>query len=107
MKGDFVDIFINYGDIDNSTALSDHVNHNVEKALAHVADRITRVEVHLRDDKQKRRGPDDKRCTLEARLAGQQPMAVEARAGDIYHAVTEAATKLGKAVATKLDRLRQ
>jgi len=97
---------INYGDIDGSDALAEHVNSQLEKALTHVAHQITRVEVHLRDDKQKRHGPDDRRCTLEARLAGMQPMAVDARADDIYKAVTDAAAKLGRAVTRTVERRR-
>ncbi len=72
-------IQINYGDIDGSDALGEAVEKAVHKELANVADRITRVEVHLRDDKQKRRGPDDKRCLMEARIASERPLAVEGR----------------------------
>ena len=99
-------IQINYGDIDGSDALADAIEKAVQKELSNVADRITRVEVHLRDDKQKRRGPNDKRCLMEARIASERPLAVEARTNDIYHAVTEAAGKLGRAVTTKLDRMK-
>ncbi len=95
---------INFGDINSSPALSEHVEQQLVKELNLSAQRITRVEVHLRDDKQKRRGPDDKRCTMEVRLAGKQPLAVEAAAGDIYEAVSECAAKLGRAVARIIDR---
>ncbi len=97
---------VNFGDIESSSALNEHVNHALDKELEHVSERVTRVEVHLRDDKQKRRGPDDKRCLMEVRLRGQQPIAVEARGADIYRAVTDAAAKLGRAVARKVDRHR-
>lgn len=96
---------INFGDIDSSEALSDHVQQHVEKALEHVARQITRVEVHLHDDKQKGHAADDKRCTMEGRIASHQPIAVEARGDDIYKAVGECATKLGRAVSHKLERL--
>ena len=99
-------IQINYGDIDGSDALAEAVEKAVQKELANVADRITRIEVHLRDDKQKRRGPDDKRCLMEARIASERPLAVKARTNDIYRSVAEAAGKLGRAVTTKLDRLK-
>lgn len=95
---------INFGDIPSSPALTEHVEQALEKELALAAERITRVEVHLRDDKQKRRGPDDKRCTMEVRLAGKPPLAVETAAGDIYLAVTDCAAKLGRAVNHKIDR---
>ncbi len=97
-------IQINYGDFEHSDALSEHVTQSVEAALSLVADRITRVEVHLRDDKKNRRGPDDHRCLMEARLAGEQPLAVEDRAGDIYLAVKQCAEKLKRAVTRKIER---
>ena len=97
-------IQINYGDIEHSDAISEHVTQAVEAALALVVDRVTRVEVHLRDDKKNRRGPDDHRCVMEARLAGEQPLAVEARTGDIYDAVKQCADKLKRAVTRKLER---
>ncbi len=97
-------IQINFGDVNHSDALNDHVHKEIETALKLFAERITRVEVHLRDDKQNRRGPDDKRATLEARIAGEQPLAVEAKSDDIYKAVTDAAGKLGRAVERKIAR---
>lgn len=97
-------IQINYGDIKHSDAISEHVTQAVEVALRLVTDHVTRVEVHLRDDKKNRRGPDDHRCVMEARLAGEQPLAVEARAGDIYVAVRQCAEKLKRAVNRKIER---
>lgn len=97
-------IQVNYGDIDSSEALAEHVEQAVEAALRRFADQVTRVEVHLRDDKQKRRGPDDKRCMMEVRLAGENPLAVESRARDIYEAVRDCAAKLERAVTRKLER---
>ena len=97
-------IQINYGDVEGSDALAEHVTQAVEAALERFVDRITRVEVHLRDDKQKRSGPDDKRCLIEARPAGDAPLAVEARAGDIYEAVKACTSRLERAVAHKFDR---
>lgn len=97
-------IQINYGDVQVSDAVSEHVTASVEDAMRLHADRVTRVEVHLRDDKKQRRGPDDNRCQMEVRLAGEQPMSVEARSGDIYDAVRQCAEKMRRAVARKLDR---
>ena len=97
-------IQINFGDIEHSDAISEHVMQSVEAALRLVADHVTRVEVHLRDDKKNRRGSDDHRCLMEARLAGEQPLAVEARDRDIYDAVRQCANKLKRAVTRKRDR---
>ena len=97
-------IQVNFGDIESSPALHDHAQQEVERSLEHIADRVTRVEIHLRDDKQKRQGQDDKRCTIEARPAGGQPIVAEAKAGDIYEAVSDAAGRVGRAVQRWFDR---
>ena len=98
-------IQINFGDVTVSPALNDHVQDRIGHALRHVEDRrLTRVEVHLHDDKQKRNGPDDTRCTIEARLAGCDPLAVTHKSTDLYEAVSKAADKLGRAVKHKVER---
>ncbi len=95
---------VNYGDIESSEALQAHVQSCVDGAVERFGERITRVEVHLRDDKQKRGGPDDMRCTMEARPAGGDPLAVDARGGDIYAVVKDCAGKLERAVARRFER---
>ncbi|MEM0913913.1 MAG: HPF/RaiA family ribosome-associated protein [Planctomycetota bacterium] len=97
-------IQVNFGDVEATSALNDHAEAAVLKALEHVASQVTRVEVHIRDDKGKRQGPDDKRCMMEGRIAGEQPLAVDARGNDLYKSITEAAGKLGRAISRKLDR---
>src|SRR5438105_799071 len=42
----------------------------VENALARFSTHITRVEVHLGDETANKRGGDDKRCMMEARVEG-------------------------------------
>lgn len=95
---------INYGDVEVSPALTDHVQDRVDHAMRHFNSKITRVEVHLRDDKQKRRGEADARCVMEARPAGLDPITVTQKDEDIYTAVTRAAEKLARAVQHRLDR---
>ncbi|MEM6459079.1 MAG: HPF/RaiA family ribosome-associated protein [Planctomycetota bacterium] len=96
---------INAGDIQSSPALLERAEDAVLAALRHVTDRVTRVEVHLRDDNANKSAADDKRCTMEARIAGQQPIAVDHSSDDLYRSISEAAGKLGRAVNTRLDKL--
>lgn len=97
-------IQINYGDVEGSDALAARVTEAVEAAVGRFEDRVTRVEVHLRDDKQGRSGPDDNRCMMEARPAGEQPFAVEARHADLYQAVHDCAAKLKRATTRYFER---
>lgn len=94
---------INFSDVSKSDALVDRVHQELDRKLKRFGERITRVEVHLHDDNS-HRGGVDKRCTLEARPAGGQPVAVESASGDLYTAIKEAAEKLERALARRLER---
>ena len=48
---------------------------------------MTRAEVHLADDNSHKGGDSDKKCTVEARLAGLQPLAASANGGSLEQAV--------------------
>jgi ribosomal subunit interface protein len=90
-------------DVTHSSAIDEHVRAELDHALKRFNSQVTRVEAHLHDDNGPKSGKD-KRCVLEVRLAGHQPMAVEGNAPDLYEAVRIAAGKLERAVAHKLDR---
>ncbi len=42
----------------------------VESDLGHLSEKLTRVEVHLKDHNADKHGPADMRCTVEARRRG-------------------------------------
>jgi hypothetical protein len=48
----------------------------VNGSLGRFGNQVTRVEVYLRDDNDSKSHGDDKRCVLEARPAGHQPLVV-------------------------------
>jgi ribosome-associated translation inhibitor RaiA len=95
---------------DNHTAGSDELTHQVETAvegaLGRFGDRITRVEVHLTDENGGRKSGDhDKRCVMEARLAGLQPITVSDNGASLEQALNGAAGKLEKTLKRTLGRL--
>lgn len=92
--------------IDGGDGLAEHVTAVVEKALKKVGDRVTRVEVHISDENAKKSGPDDKRCTMEARLERHQPTAVTHHAPTVNLAVDGAADKLERALSNVLGKIR-
>lgn len=96
-------IQINAGDVQHSDAVDERIENEVRTALELFGERITRVEVHLRNLNGPKHGVD-KRCVIEARLAGHDPLAVEADAEDLYQAVHLAAGKLERAVRHKVER---
>jgi len=92
--------------IDGNETLRQHIDTVVTSALERFGDRITRVEVHLSDESSSAKSrKDDKRCLMEARLAGLRPIAVSHRTGDIRQAIDGAVEKLEKIVDRTLGRL--
>ena len=92
---------------------TDHSIHGGERLAAYVTtelasslarfDRwLTRVEVHFSVDAAGR--TDDKRCVIEARPAGAQPVAVTHHGGSVDDAYNGAAQKLEKVLDTKYSR---
>ncbi len=77
----------------------------VSSALGHLADHITRVEVHLSDANGQKTSRRDKRCLMEARLEGHQPIAVTHEAETIAEAIDGAADKLKNSLDHTLARL--
>ncbi|MDQ2721063.1 MAG: HPF/RaiA family ribosome-associated protein [Bacteroidota bacterium] len=62
--------------------------------LNRFSEHITRLEVHLSDENGFKDGLNDKKCLLEARLEGRQPIAVTDKANDYELAVSGAIKKL-------------
>lgn len=81
-------------------AMVDRLEASVRERLSRFEDRLTRVELHVGDENGDRSGGADKRCQIEARPAGHDPVSVTDQAGSIDQA---AAGALGK-LATVLER---
>lgn len=86
-------------------AAIERIEATVESTLGHLAEHITRVEVHVSDENAKKGGSTDKRCMLEARLEKHQPIAVTEEAATIDEAVDGAAHKLKRLLEHTLSRL--
>jgi hypothetical protein len=82
--------------------LAAFVTAELETSLSRFDQWLTRVEVHLSVDAAGR--ADDKRCVIEARPAGAQPVAVTHHAGSVDDAYSGAAQKLEKVLDNKYSR---
>ena len=91
--------------IEGSEELAAQAEATVESTLGHLAEHITRVEVHLSDENSDKGGAHDKRCMMEARLEGHQPIAVTDEAETIDQAIDGAAEKLKHLLDHTLGRL--
>ena len=94
------------GNIKGHENLIDRVRGVVESALGRIRNHITRVEVHLSDENGDKRGEDDKRCMMSARLQGRRPIAVSHQSATLDQAVDGALDKLTELIKSTLERQR-
>jgi Sigma 54 modulation protein / S30EA ribosomal protein len=91
--------------VEGTADLVHQVEAEVDSALGRYSDRLTRVEVHLGDESAGASTVADMRCTMEARPAGQQPVAVSNHADTLHEACRGAAHKLQAVLESKFGRL--
>jgi len=85
--------------------LQETINELVENTLGRFEEKITRLEVHLSDENSHKEGQNDKRCLVEARIAGLQPIAVTSNANSFEEASKIAIGKLKNKLETVLGKL--
>ena len=88
-------------------ALSAALEETVGKSLDRFSTQLTRIEVHVGDDNAAKGGAVDKRCQIEARPAGRDPVSVTNSAPTIELAVAGAAKKLQRLLDSLYGRLQQ
>lgn len=100
--------------IQGREAMVERFTTEIARDFDKVSRHVTRIEVHLNDEngeKSGKSGKGDKRCTMEARIEGRQPIAVTEHANTLDLALHGASRKLGKMidsiVGAQRDRKRQ
>src|SRR5581483_9694663 len=83
------------------------VREKAEQALERFKNRLTRVEVHLSDVNSHKFAAIDKRCMIEARPAGRQPVAVTMIAANVKSALRGSLSKLQSALEKYFARSRK
>lgn len=78
----------------------------LESSLARFASQVTRVEVYLHDMNAERSGSADKRCTIEAKASGYDPVAVSNDAANLMTAFNGARDKLVRTLDRRFGKLR-
>lgn len=88
------------------TELAQRVETTVRDALARFAPQVTRVEMYLSDENgELKSGPKDKRCRLEARVAGMPPISVSHHAPTLEQGIDGAVSKLTRSLDSARGRL--
>lgn len=92
--------------VEGSEALVQMVEAEVQYGLDRFDDRLTRVEVHLGDESGEKDGSGaDKRCLLEARPTGMQPVVVTDFADTVEQAVVGATGKMRSLLNSTFGRI--
>ncbi|MFA6457560.1 MAG: HPF/RaiA family ribosome-associated protein [Bacteroidota bacterium] len=80
------------------------IDTRVTSAFSRFSERISRLEIHLSDENGSKSGLKDKRCLLEARIEGRQPIAVTHLADSLDQAIDGAVEKMIRLIENTLDR---
>lgn len=92
--------------VDSGDVLSAMVDDKVHAALDRFDERLTRIEVHLSDVNGEKHGVGaDKRCLLEARPSGLQPVVVTEFADTFERAVGGASKKMQSLLTSTFGRI--
>jgi|TARA_R110000822_G_C15183862_1_gene480648 hypothetical protein len=81
-----------------------YFNSLIADGLENFESHISRIEVHLSDENGKKEGLNSKRCLLETRLEGRQPIAVSCQADTVELALSGAIDKLTASLDTIIGR---
>jgi ribosome-associated translation inhibitor RaiA len=85
-------------------SLTRYVEGEVDRVLGRFAAKLTRVEIHLSDIDNRKTGKADKRCLIETRPMGAQPLSASATATKMPSAIGEALGKMQRALTTFFGR---
>lgn len=92
--------------IHGGDSLAQWITDESKSRLTRFGDHITRLEVFLSDLDAGKSGANDKRCRIEARLSGRNPVTVTEEADKMAMAFTGAVDKLCRALDTDLGRVK-
>ncbi|WP_316737133.1 HPF/RaiA family ribosome-associated protein [Pedobacter aquatilis] len=84
----------------------DKIQAQITESLNRFSDLITRLEVHLSDENGSKDGLEDKRCLLEARISGKEPIAVTNLGNNYDLAIAGALSKLKSKLETIAGKLK-
>ncbi len=95
---------------DNNISGTEEMREPLKAVIANAFDRfkkhLTRIEVKISDENGDKDSDNDKRCVLEVRLKGKQPIVVTSHGDSVEIAVDEAIDKMKTSLETAMGRLR-
>jgi ribosome-associated translation inhibitor RaiA len=91
--------------IDGGAEMISYFKTEIQEDLERFSEHLTRIEVKISDENGDKSGDKDKKCVLEARLKGMQPIVVTSHEDTVKKAVKDATNKLKKSLETVMGRL--
>ena len=92
--------------IEGKEELNTYITNLFNEKLARFDAHLTRIEVHLSDENGGKAGADDKKCNIEARLEGFEPIFASAQSDQISLAIHEALQKIKRGIEHHLDKVK-
>ncbi|MFC5282670.1 HPF/RaiA family ribosome-associated protein [Pedobacter alpinus] len=92
--------------IEGTELLNNYVTTLFNEKLQRFDSHLTRIEVHLSDENAGKSGADDKRCNIEARLEGIDPIFASALSDDISKAIHDCLLKIKRGIEHHLDKVK-
>lgn len=89
-----------------SASLEEWARQELSRGLERFQDEVSSLEVHLADINSTRTSDNHKRCTIEARLGGRDPVAVHHQAERLDEALHGALEKLKRSLERELGKVR-
>ena len=91
--------------IDRHQGLDERVRENVEGAVKRFSEQVRRVDVHLSNENSQKQEDGSNYCMMEARVTGYAPVVVHAHAENLHLSISNAASKLQRALDHAIGRL--
>jgi ribosome-associated translation inhibitor RaiA len=91
--------------IERTAGLTEHAQTVVGAAVHRFAENISRIDVHLSDNKSEKSADGENRCMIEARLTGYNTIAVSDHSATLHQAISGASDKLKRAIDSALGKL--
>jgi ribosome-associated translation inhibitor RaiA len=92
--------------IEGTTEMISHLTELLNERLGRFEEYITRMEVHLSDENSKKEAGDDKKCVLEVRLKGKDPVVLTTIEATVHKSVKIAADKMFLTLEKQLQKSR-
>ena len=92
--------------IEGSAAMRAYFQEEIKSQFERFSDHLSRIEVKISDENGDKKSENDKRCVLEARIKGMQPLAVTSFGNTVEKAFSTAADKMKTSLDSTMGKLK-